>query len=101
MRPVPPWHVPGIVNLMFWGGLWGVLYALVADKLPGGASWLKGAIFGIIGPILIGSWLVGAFLKGQPLLAGLQPNRWIAGLLIGIGFGVALGLVYDMLRAKA
>ena len=42
MAGVPPWGVPTIINNIFWGGLWGALFSLIHDKLPGGALWLKG-----------------------------------------------------------
>ena len=34
MRGVPPYGVPTIVNQMFWGGLWGLLFAAIVDMLP-------------------------------------------------------------------
>jgi hypothetical protein len=34
IRGVPPFGVPTIVNQMFWGGMWGLLFAAVADTLP-------------------------------------------------------------------
>ena len=43
---------------MFWGGLWGVVFALIADQVPGRAIWLKGLIFGLLGPLLV-NWFVG------------------------------------------
>ncbi len=68
MRGVPPCGVPTILNQMFWGGLWGLLFA-----------------FGVLGPVLA-SWCVVAPLKGTPIAAGGVPQRMLAGLLIN-GFG--------------
>ena len=35
---IPPWGVPRLVNNVFWGGLWGVLFALVYE-LDSRAAW--------------------------------------------------------------
>jgi len=85
MRGVPPCGVPTILNQMFWGGLWGLLFAAVADTLPPWPLLLLGFAFGVLGPVLA-SWCVVAPLKGTPIAAGGVPQRMLAGLLIN-GFG--------------
>jgi hypothetical protein len=35
LRPVPPWGVPTILSMAFWGGLWGVGAAFLVPRLPG------------------------------------------------------------------
>ncbi len=35
MRPVPPFNVPALLNQMFWGGMWGMLFAAAAEAVPG------------------------------------------------------------------
>ena len=42
LKPYGPLGVPTVVNTMFWGGLWGALFGVIWDKLPGGAMWLRG-----------------------------------------------------------
>lgn len=42
--------VPQFISDAFWGGVWGVLFALINDKLPGENLTMKGLIFGIVGP---------------------------------------------------
>ena len=94
--------MPSLVNLMFWSGLWGVLFAFLYEKIPGGMGWLKGFIFGVIFPMLLGSWLIVALVKGQPILADLAKDwnflRLRNGFLLnGLAFGVGLGLIYPMI----
>lgn len=98
MRPVPPFAVPVIFDLMFWGGVWSVIYAAVAA----GLSWrwplvLQGFIFGFVGPVLVG-WFVVAPLKGQAIMAGGDVKRMILSILINGAFGVGVALIYPILR---
>ncbi len=109
LLPAKPWSfaavgplgVPALVNQMFWGGLWGVLFAIVWPQLPGRDFWLKGMVFGWLGPMLLGGWLLIPLIKGGPYLAGLVPMRMLIGFLIQSAFGLGLGLIYDQLRRRA
>src|SRR3990172_7938232 len=49
--------VPQFVSDAFWGGLWGVLFALMSDKIPGANLTVKGLIFGIVGPAILGVFI--------------------------------------------
>ena len=97
MRGVPPFGVPTIVNQMFWGGLWGLLFAAIADRLPSWPLPLLGVTFGVLGPVLA-SWFVVAPLKGTPIAAGWVPQRMLAGLLINGCWGIGVVLIYAGLR---
>jgi hypothetical protein len=103
-QPIPPWGVPRFVSNMFWGGLWGTLFALAYDRLPGGRAWLKGLIYGLFVAVA-GSWilvpLIKGYLLGQPgqvLFGGLDPKRMLTTIIVIGGFGLALGVIYDLLR---
>jgi hypothetical protein len=94
--------IPSLANLAFWGGIWGVVYATIEDRLPGPAV-VKGLVFGCIFPMLLGSWLIVATLKGQPLFAGALANkdvmRLLPGFLLnGIAFGIGLATITPMLK---
>jgi hypothetical protein len=97
MRGVPPFGVPTIVNQMFWGGVWGLLFAAVADTLPPWPLPLLGFTFGVLGPVLA-SWFVVAPLKGTPIAAGWVPQRMLAGILINGFWGIGVVLLYAGLR---
>jgi hypothetical protein len=96
-EPVGPYHVPKILNSIFWGGLWGVVYALIQSHLPGAQAWERGLIFGIL-IALISNFTLLALIKGQPLFAGYDGKRIVAVLLILGGFGAATGILYEKLR---
>ena len=96
------YNLPVLANQMFWGGLWGIVYAFIMAHLPGGQGWLKGFIFGCVFPMLLGSWLVVALIKGQPVLSGLlidsNARRLLPGFFLnGVAFGIGLGLLYPWL----
>ncbi len=96
------YNLPVLANQMFWGGLWGIVFAFIVDHLPGGRGWLKGFIFGCVFPMLLGSWLVVPLIKQGPILSGLLTDGNIMRLrpgffLNGIAFGIGLALIYPLL----
>jgi hypothetical protein len=104
MDGVPPWGVPKLINNIFWGGLWGVLFALVYEWVPGGMAWLKGLIFGIF-IVVVSNWILLPLIKGQVfgqanqvLFGGWNPQRMLVVLCILGGFGLALGIIYRLLQ---
>jgi hypothetical protein len=106
MKPFGPWGVPQIANSVFWGGLWGVLFAAIWPKLPGGAMWLRGLIFGLLVAV-VSNWMLVPFIKGvifnvpkQVYFGGFAPDRMLITLCILGGFGAMLGLVYGLLRGR-
>src|ERR1700759_1858248 len=54
--PVPPWGVPVIADLCFWGGVYGAIFGLLMPRftLP---LWLCGVILGVIAA-LVGMFIV-------------------------------------------
>lgn len=96
------WGVPQIINGMFWGGLWGIAFAFAAPKIPIAATWLKGIVLGLLGPLLIGGWIVMAAIRGQPFFAGFVPMRMLIGALILGAFGLGWIYIYQAIaRTRA
>lgn len=100
---IPPWGVPRLVNNVFWGGLWGVLFALVYEWVPGGWSWLKGLIYGLF-IVVVSNWVLLPLIKGQifglpnqVLFGGWNPQRMLIAVCIVGGFGLGLGLIYALI----
>ena len=95
--------MPRLFNQMFWGGLWGILFAYMINSLPG-PNVLRGFIFGCVFPMLLGSWLIVALIKGQPIFSGAFAKGGFnmlalrnGFLLNGVAFGIGLGLIYPMI----
>src|SRR5215212_63311 len=79
MTPVPPFGVPQSLSAAFWGGLWGVAYALLEPRLTARLGrWPGGLAFGAV-PLLV-LWLVALPLKGLPVGGGFAP----AGVLVAV-----------------
>jgi hypothetical protein len=101
MRAVGPLGVPAIVNSMFWGGLWGSVFAVIGHAVPGGAAWLRGIVFGLLGPWLLGNGILVPLFKGGPFLFGFAVPRMIVGALIGSAFGLGVALILGAIRRRA
>jgi hypothetical protein len=93
MRPTPPFGVPQVLSISFWGGVWGVLYALVESRFPRGAGyWIYAFLFGAILATLV-AWFVVAPLKGAPVAGGWEISRMMTGFLVNGAWGVGTGLL--------
>jgi len=95
MRPVPPWGVPSVISLAFWGGVWGIVFVLCerwVARSPGG-YWVGAVLFGAIVPTLV-FWFVVLPLKGLPVGLGFHPGGVALALFVdGLwGLGTALFL---------
>ena len=100
-----PW-LPLLANTVFWGGLWGIVFALIYNWLPGGWSWLKGLIFGLL-IVLISNWTMLPLIRQyafnyppQPLFSGFNPQTMLVVVLIVGGFGLGLGIIYGLIGPR-
>ena len=95
LEPVPGFGFPQIVSDAAWGGLWGVIFALILGSVPKGSMTLKGAILGILGPALIGVFILVPILTSKfPLFFNGDLNPIGSVLLILAGFGAATAWLY-------
>ncbi len=99
ITPSPPWGVPTLLNAMFWGGLWGALFAVFYTEIPGQEAWLKGLIFGWI-IFIFSNCLVLPLVKGGPLFYGFEVSQLVSVFLILSAFGSATALLYAYLAAN-
>jgi hypothetical protein len=105
-RPVPPFGVPQVISLAFWGGIWGIVFVLVEPYLarsPGG--YVAGAIlFGAIFPTLV-AWFVVLPLKGLPAGNGFHFPGIIVGPIVnglwGLGTAAFLHILTGWRSAPA
>jgi cytochrome c biogenesis protein CcdA len=96
-----PWGVPQILSSMFWGGVWGVLFAFVIGRLPyHWPLWIKGVALGLVLHVILGNWIVLALARGQAMFAGGQPPRMLISALIGTSFGLGWALIHAALKNR-
>jgi hypothetical protein len=94
---VPPFGVPRILSLCFWGGLYGAVFGLVLPRLNA-PLWLCGLGLGIIAA-LVGMFLVAA-IKHQPIGAGWIPLSWVRSFLINGFWGIGVGIILPLLPIR-
>lgn len=100
MAATKPFGVPVVFSLSFWGGIWGILYALIDHRFPARlAYWLTAFIFGAIFPSMV-ALLIVLPLKGKPLGGGWHAPLLITALLINGAWGVGTGIILKLLSRQ-
>ncbi len=105
-----PWNItpmktgmglPLLANQMFWGGLWGVAFAALGHLIPVANTALRGIIYGLIGPFLLGNGVLVPLFKqtGQFFWTWPAP-RYMLGGLIGAAFGAGVALILQALGRR-
>jgi hypothetical protein len=96
--PVPPFGVPRIADLCFWGGLYGAVFGLAMPRFTWPA-WLNGLILGVIAA-LVGMFIV-APLKGLPIAGGWAPANLLRSLVINGFWGLGVGIILPLLMPRS
>jgi len=95
MRPVPPFGVPSVISLSFWGGVWGMIMIPVIDRFRGAAYWIWAIVFGAVLPTLVAAFIV-APLKHQPIPTDGRLKALAIGLTINGAWGLGTAAFYRM-----
>ncbi len=99
MAPTHPFGVPVVFSLAFWGGVWGILFALIDGSFPrDGGYWVTAFLFGAIFPSLV-ALLVVLPLKGQPVGGGWHARLLVTAFLINGAWGIGTGLILKALSS--
>jgi hypothetical protein len=99
LAPTAPLGVPRVISAAFWGGLWGILLALLLERLRR-TDWLwVGILFGGILLPLVGI-LVVAPLKGGDV-AWPESAMLFRSFIINGVWGLGAALLYRLARAFA
>lgn len=94
--PVPPFGVPQVLSLAFFGGLWGMVLWLILGRFAGVAFWLGHVMVGAIGPTAAAMLLVFP-LKGFDVSA----QTWIGGLVLNGFWGLGVSVFMRLIAARA
>jgi hypothetical protein len=102
LRPMPSLLIPSLVLPWLVGstitaGLWGALFGLLLGWKPEGMMTIRGAILGLFGPGLIGSFIALPYLANSPspLLEG-NVSEIVPILCIAAGFGAVMAWLYGL-----
>ena len=96
--PMPPFNVPLIIDLCFWGGLYGAVFGLLWPRFTR-PLWLCGLILGVIAAF-VGMFIV-APLKHAPIANGWHAWPFARSLLINGFWGLGVGLILPLLMPRA
>jgi len=95
--PIPPFGIPQIWSLAFWGGVWGIVFAAIFPRLRQDTRyWITALLFSAIAPTLV-AWFVVAPLKNQPIAGDFQPATILTGLLVNGAWGIGTALLLALL----
>lgn len=93
---VLPFGVPRIIDLCFWGGVWGAVFGLVLPSLPRSwPMWVLGLGLGIAAA-LVGLFIV-PLIKGLPIAGGWAAMAFVRSVLINGLWGIGVGLILPLL----
>lgn len=94
--PIPPFGVPAVISMSFWGGIWGVMLAPLLARLSGQVYWFSWVVIGALALTSVAFFVV-PLVKGQPIPA-LWP-RFLLGMMLNGAWGFGTGLFLRFLRA--
>lgn len=75
-----PFGIAAIWSMAFWGGLWGIVLAVLLRLHKKGVYWLTALFFGAFAPTTVFLFVV-LPLKGMPVAGGWQLSLIATGLL--------------------
>ena len=85
--PTKPFGVPSWISISFWGGVWGVVFALTVRRwFSGVAYWIASAVIGGVALTLVFMFVV------VPLKSGALPPNMVGLFIIGFLLNAAWGI---------
>jgi hypothetical protein len=98
LRPVPPFGVPAILSLAFWGGLWGMAAAFVVPRLPRPINGVVGWVLFAAVIVTLVNWFVVLPIKGAPMGGGFRMPGLVVVPLVYALWGFGMWLIARLLR---
>ncbi|MDP9141624.1 MAG: hypothetical protein M3O62_12630 [Pseudomonadota bacterium] len=98
MTPTVPFHIPTVISLAFWGGVWGIALWLAIGGVPEPHYWTLAIVLGALGPTFVALFIVFP-LKGLPMAGGWSPKIVGGALVLNGAWGVGVALLM-LLMAK-
>ena len=100
MTATAPLHVPRVISLAFWGGVWAIaLWPLIRPNTSW-RYWITALVLGAIGPSLVALLIVFP-LKGQAFAAGGDPKIWVAAFILNGAWGIGVASFMRIFERRA
>lgn len=94
-EPVPPFGIPAVVSLSFFGGLWGMVLWAILGRLSARLYWVLCVLVGAVAPTAV-ALLVMFPLKGLEV----TPMTWVGGLLLNGFWGLGVATFQAIMGAR-
>jgi hypothetical protein len=95
--PTQPLHVPVVLSLAFWGGIWGIaLWMLLRRFKRTHRYWLLASVVGAVAPTLVALSVV-VPLKGMSGPGIWQPRLLTGALLLNAAWGLGVAWLMRIL----
>ena len=95
MNSTSPFGIPRVFSLAFWGGIWGLILAVVVTWMRGLGYWLSGLVIGALGPSLV-NWFIVQPLKGEPVGGGWAISGVVTALMVNAAWGLGTVLLFRL-----
>ena len=96
MTATPPFGVPQVLSLAFWGGLWGIALWAAIRNLRTSSYWTQALVVGALAPSIVALFIV-LPLKGQPVAGGWDPAVIVGSLLVNSAWGLGVAVIMRLL----
>ncbi len=98
LTPVPPLGIPSVLQLAFWGGLWGLPIWYLMRHATGTAYWVRALVFGAIGPTTAFLFFFYPLKHDWDFSLAWQLKPWIGGLIVNGVWGLGFALLMRVLK---
>ncbi len=94
---VPPFHMPMVLSITFWGAVYGGIFELVLPRLRGPLL-LHGFVLGLVAMLI--AWFVFQPLKGMPMALGWHPQAMLRSFVAFSLWGIGVALILPILHPR-
>lgn len=96
--PAPPFGVPRIYDLCFWGGMYGLVFGLLLPVLPLRGVWVQGIVLGLVAEL--GAMFLVPAIKGLPMAFGGSVPIILVSTVINATWGLGVGLFIPLVLPR-
>jgi len=97
LRPVPPFGIPAVISLAFWGGVWALVIWPWLENVNRPAYWTRALVISSIFPSVVGLFIVFP-LKGMPIAGGWNPKVIVTALVLDGTWGLGMALLMRLMQ---